>query len=338
MQLAARARFVEPTVRQVRYRMRLAHDTTAKGFLTVIVALLANALVAIAKTLASVLTGSASMLAEAVHSWADTANEVFLVGAERTARRAADAQHPLGYGRESYVWSLFASVGTLVVGAIVGIQRGIGELAVSDQAADHAAEYWVGYLVIAISFALEGASFAQALRRVQKRAADRDQGVFEHVFVTSDSPLRAVFTEDLIALVALAVAALGMALRQFTGQVVYDASGSILIGILMGAAALMLMTRNRRFLEGRSLSPKLRALTIRLLKQIPEVERVTFLFTEFIGPDRLLLVAGVGIAGERTQVELACLLRDIEQRIMNHRNIGLAILTLGAPDEEDIGA
>jgi divalent metal cation (Fe/Co/Zn/Cd) transporter len=158
------------------------------------------------------------------------------------------------------------------------------------------------------------------------------------VFETSDSPLRAVFTEDLTALVALTIAALGMAMHQLTGRVAFDAAGSILIGVLMGGTALMLINRNRRYLEGRPLSPKLRAVALRLLKEIPEVERVTFLFAEFIGPDRLLLVAGIGIRGGHSQAELACLLRDIERRIMQHKNIGLAILTLGAPDEEEMHA
>lgn len=315
-----------------RYWMQLGPDSANEGIGTVLVAFVANALVAGAKTAAAVLTGSAAMLAEAVHSWVDTANECFLIGASRTARRPADAAHPLGYGRESYVWSLFASFGTLAVGAVVGVLHGVRELDSTGRARDFA----VGYLVVAISFLLEGASFAKALHQVRRRAAERGQGVFEHVLVTSDSPLRAVFAEDFTALVALAIAAAGMGLHQITGRVVYDAVGSILIGVLMGLTALILINRNRRFLEGRALSPELRAVVLRLLRERPEIERVTFLFAEFIGPDRLLLAAGVGLAGEHTQAELACLLRDLERRIMAHQNIGLAILTLGAPDEEEV--
>jgi cation diffusion facilitator family transporter len=313
-----------------RFHRNLGIDSQRASTSPVIFAFVAGMLVAVAKTVAAVLTGSASMLAEAVHSWVDTATECFLIAAYFTARRPADARHPLGYGRESYVWSLFASLGMFIVGAEVGIWRGITQLGASEATA----EYGFGYIVIAVSFVLEGASFGQALRFVRSRAGERDQGIVEHVFRTSDSQLRAVFTEDFLALVTLAIAASGMALHQVTGKVVYDAAGSILIGVLMGAAGLMLINLNRRFLAGMPLTTEQRTVVLGLLKKATGIDRVTFLFTEFIGPDRILLAARVSIAGDHTQAQLAHILRKLEQEIMTNKHVGQVILTLATPEDD----
>ena len=126
----------------------------SESAVTVLVAFGANLLVAIAKSAAAALTGSASMLAEAAHSWADTGNEVFLLVANRRSLRRPDLTHPLGYGREAYVWSLFAAIGLFVAGAAVSITHGIQELVHPHPASD----FVVGYVVLAISFLLEGAS------------------------------------------------------------------------------------------------------------------------------------------------------------------------------------
>ncbi|MEO8925507.1 MAG: cation diffusion facilitator family transporter [Caldimonas sp.] len=316
-----------------RFHRHLGNDSLSAGGTTaVIFALAAGTVAAMAKTAAAVLTGSASMLAAAMHSWVDTAAECFLIAAYFAARRPADEKHRLGYGRDSYVWTLFASIVMVIVGAEVGVWRGITQLSAPDTTTD----YRFGYVVIAISFVLEGASFIQATRFVRRRAAERHVGIFAHVLATSDSQLRAVFTEDLIALVGLGVAALGMALHQITGNVRFDAAGSILIGLLMGLAGVLLINLNRQFLAGAPLSAEQRAMGIRLLKDTPEIERVTLLFAEFIGPDRILLAAHVSLAGDHTQAELARTLRSLEQRIMTHKNVGQAVLTLAAPEEEEI--
>lgn len=289
-------------------------------------------LMAVLKTFAAAYTGSASMLAEAVHSWADMATDGFLVAAYWNARRPADDMHSLGYGRESYVWSLFGAVALFIVGAQAGIWRGVRQLSSPEAATD----YLFGYIVITGAFVFQAASFWQALTFVRNRAAEYQLGVVEHVFETSDSQLRMVVIGDFIALVGLAIAALGMGLHQVTGEVVYDAAGSILIGVLMGVAGLFLINLNRRYLAGMPLSARRRTRAIELIKAAPEVTRVTRFFAEFIGPDRLVLLAHVGIAGDHTQDQLAQILRSLERRIMAHKNVGLAILTLASPDEPDL--
>jgi cation diffusion facilitator family transporter len=134
--------------------------------LTIIIAFTANALLAAAKSMAAVLTGSASMTAEAAHSWADTGNQVFLFMAEQRSRRPRDTSHPMGYGREAYVWSMFAAFGLFTAGAVVSIMHGIQQIIEPEPASD----FPVAYVVLAVAFVLEGISFVQAFRQTRSRS------------------------------------------------------------------------------------------------------------------------------------------------------------------------
>ena len=181
---------------------------------TVLVAFGANVLVAVAKSAAALVTGSASLVAEAAHSWADSGNEIFLLIASRRARRPPDRAHPFGHGREAYVWSLFAAVGLFVAGGAISVTHGIQEL-IHPQPAEH---FLVGYVVLAVSFVLEGISFLQSVRQARSEAGSLQRDLIEHVMVTSDPTLRAVFAEDSAALIGLVIAAAGLAARQLTGS------------------------------------------------------------------------------------------------------------------------
>ena len=143
-------------------------DDQAKGgesTLTVLIALVANGLLAAAKTVAGFLTGSASMMAEAAHSWADTGNEVFLLIAEKMGKKPRDETHPRGYGRATYVWSLVAAFGLFSAGAVVSIWHGISELFAEPETPS----YTINYIILGIAFLLEGSSFVQASRQVHGR-------------------------------------------------------------------------------------------------------------------------------------------------------------------------
>jgi cation diffusion facilitator family transporter len=139
--------------------------------LTVLIAFAANVLVAVAKTVAALITGSASMAAEAAHSWADTGNQVFLLIAERKAARKRDEAHPMGYGREAYVWSMIAAFGLFTAGAVVSVMHGIQQLLTPEPAGDFA----IAYVVLAVAFVLEGVSFIQAFRQTRKAARELDR-------------------------------------------------------------------------------------------------------------------------------------------------------------------
>ena len=232
-----------------------------------VVAFGANLLVAVAKTGAAFLTGSASLVAEAAHSWADTGNEIFLLVANKRSKHPADENHPLGYGREAYVWSMFAALGLFAAGAAVSVTHGVTELVNPTPAED----FRIGYIVLAISFVLEGISFLQSVRQARGEASEFDRDLLEHVLATSDPTLRAVFAEDSAALIGLVLAAVGLGLHEITGSPIPDAIASIVIGLLLGVVALVLINRNRRFLVGEVVDPRIKAATIKALLAMPEV-------------------------------------------------------------------
>lgn len=300
--------------------------------MTVIIAFIANILVATAKTIAAIVTSSASMVAEAAHSWADAGNEIFLLIADRRGGRAKDARHPLGYGRNAFVWSLIAAFGIFTAGSIVSIMHGIQQLAETGPAESPA----IAYIVLAISFVLEGASFTQALIRSRRTARSHGSSTWDFVIGTSDTTLRAVFFEDAAALVGLVLAAGAIALHQFTGEAVWDAVGSIMIGVLLGIVAVILIGRNMAFLVGTAVTPELRARAGRALLSSADIERVTYLHIEYVGPNRLFLVGEVDLAGDSQEHEVARRLRDIERQIESHPTVETAVLSLSVADETSL--
>ncbi|MFC7374714.1 cation diffusion facilitator family transporter [Brachybacterium sp. GCM10030267] len=297
--------------------------------LTVLIAFCANFLIAIAKTVVSILTGSASMLAEAAHSWADTGNQVFLMIGERRSRRAPDRSHPLGYGRAGYVWSMFAAIGLFAVGAGVSVWHGIQELG----APSEEATYTWAYVVLAVSFVFEGVSFLQATRQAVRGARERGIKPLRYIRTTSDPMLRAVFSEDSCALLGLVIAAAGIALHQITGQAVWDAIGSILVGLLLGVVAVLLIMRNSDFLSGEGGSPLARHEVLDHLVHHRDIQSVSFLHTEWVGANKLFVVASVDVVGDVRESELQRRIQAIEEELESHPVVMRAVLTLTRPGD-----
>jgi len=306
----------------------------SESLTTVLVAFGANILIAVAKSAAAAVTGSASLVAEAAHSWADAGNEIFLLMADRRSRRPADQAHPFGHGREAYVWSLFAALGLFVAGAAVSVTHGVQEL-IHPEAADRFA---VGYVVLALSFVLEGISFLRSVQQAKPEAQSMQRDLIEHVLATSDPTLRAVFAEDSAALTGLVIAAAGLAAHQVTGSAVPDAIGSILIGVLLAVVAIVLINLNRRFLVGQEADPRVRIAAIQALLDAPEVARVTYLRLEVVGPRMVFVVGDVDLTGDDTESHLAVRLRALEAKISASPAVVGAVLSLSAPDEPALGA
>ncbi len=308
---------------------RGSREKHSESTLTVIVAFGANLLIALAKTAAAVITASASMLAEAAHSWADAGNEIFLIIAQRRAAKPPDREHPLGYGREVYVWSLFAAIGLFAVGAGVSITHGIQELVHAEPAGD----FLVAYVVLAVAFVLEGISFLQASRQANRAAQTQEKDLLEHVLETSDPTVRAVFFEDAAALVGILIAATGIGLHQITGSPVPDAVGSILVGVLLAVVAVVLIDRNRRFLVGQIADPRLNDAAIRALLELPEVDRVTELRLEFVGARQVYLTGAVDLRGNLVEDDAAHVLASLERRLAQTPAVVGATLSLSVPED-----
>ena len=316
----------------LRAAARTSDSGGSESLLTVLVAFGVNILIAVAKSVAAVVTGSASILAEAAHSWADAGNEVFLLIANRRSRRPPDPKHPLGHGREAYVWSLLAAVGLFVAGAAISIAHGVQELINPEPATD----FVVGYVVLAVSFVLESVSFLQSIRQARPEAQSMQRDLIEHVLVTSDPTLRAVFAEDSAALVGLVIAAAGLAAHEVTGSPVPDAIGSILVGLLLAVVAIILINLNRRYLIGEEAAPQVRAAALQALMDMPEVARVTYLRLEIVGPRMVSVIGDVDLTGDDTESHVAVRLRALEERISESPAVVGAVLSLSAPDEPSL--
>ena len=295
--------------------------------LTVVIALAANTTLAVLKSIVAALTGSASMVAEAAHSWADAGNEVFLVIAERRAEKPADDTHPLGFGREAYVWSMIAAFGLFGVGAAVSVLHGIQSLA----AEEAETEYTWAYVVLGAAFVLESVSFFQARREVRRGARKAEVSKVTFLDKTSNPTLRAVYFEDAAALIGIVIAVSGLALHQATGQPVWDAIGSILVGLLLGFVAIYLLKRNMAFLVGQIADPRAYDMVLGWLRERPEVESVSTLHLEYVGPGKIFLVGSVDLVGDDSESHVAEELQRLEDHLEERPEIARAVLSLAAP-------
>lgn len=273
--------------------------------LTVVVALAANALIAVMKAVAGLLTGSAAMLAEAAHSVADTATEGLLLAALRQSERPADRRHPFGYGKVRFFWSLIAAVSIFVTGAIFSGFEGIRTIFGEGEEQTFA---WVAFLVLGLSFVIEGTSWVRAVRQIRQEKAAENRTLLQHLRNTDDPTVKTVFYEDSAALIGLLIAFAGVGLHLLTGSALWDGLASLLIGVLLAGVAYLLGQTNMRLLIGQQADVRVvRAVHQRLAAQ-PEVEQVVDLLTMLTGTDRILLCARVDFADSLSayQLERAC--------------------------------
>jgi cation diffusion facilitator family transporter len=262
---------------------------------TVLLAGAANLAIAIAKTVAGLLSGSTALLAEAAHSVADTLNQVFLLTALRRSRKPADSRHPFGYGMERYFWSLLAAVGILVLGAGFSIAEGLR--AVVDP--EPIAALPVIYSVLAISFVFEGASWLRAITQVRREAREHGEPFLTHLR-NAEPAVKTVAFEDSAALIGLLIAAIGVTLAVVTGQHVWDGMASIGIGLLLIVVAFTLGRDNKAMLIGRALPDDVQRQIRDIINETPGIEGVLELLSLRLAPDQVLVVATVDLADMRT--------------------------------------
>ncbi|MBO6224832.1 MAG: cation diffusion facilitator family transporter [Psychrobacter sp.] len=328
---------VQPISRGVRGPNKISNHSSdnedtqhSSSLITVLIAVGANVIIAIAKTIAAFMTGSASMIAESAHSWADAGNGTLLIVAEKKAVKPADVSHPLGYGKESYVWSMIAAFGVFMAGSIISIYTGITEW----NAAESETNYTIGFIVLAVAFLLEGFSLVQAYLQSKKHGQAMNISAIGYVVSTSNPTLRGVFFEDLAAVTGLVIAAAAMGMHAYTGEPFWDALGSIIVGLLLGAVAIFLISRNRDFLVGYKVSKKIHDYALNELLTHPDIDSVSYLHLEWVGPKKIFMVAAVDIAGNQKEKELAQKFEDIENQFRANPLFQEAILTLSVPNAD----
>src|SRR5262245_3019430 len=275
---------------------------------TVLVALVANLAIAVAKGAAALLTRSAALAAESAHSLADTANEVLLYIGIRRARRPPDDQHPLGYGQARYFWSLLAAVGIFVVGGVVAIYEGVHSL----RHPEPLTSLPIGLAVLGVAAVFEGFSWHTARRELQSEAAERELHLSEHLQTSSNPTSATVFLEDSAALIGIGVASAALVVHALTDIAMADAIASLVIGVLLVIVAFLLARRNAALLIDESAPSDVRARLRTILKEESWIAQVAELTAVWTGPEGVLVLVHVvpddgvdvigGIAGLRRKL------------------------------------
>jgi len=273
---------------------------------TIRVALIANFANALAKLSAGLLSGSAAMLGEAGHSFADSLNEVFLGLSLSRARRPPDSKHPLGHGRERFLWAFLAAIASFLIGGCVSLALAIRELATGSATGDRQ----LAWLVLAISFVADGTSWLQGMRQARGEARERGTTIRQFLMSTSEPALRVVVVEDSAALAGLGLAAAGLALSQLTGTDTPDAAAALFIGILLALTAVGLARTLADYLVGRSLPDDQVKRLSTILAATSAIEEVVMVRAVYIGPEEAIVTAKVHPAPNLTA---DCLAQTMDQ-------------------------
>jgi cation diffusion facilitator family transporter len=266
--------------------------STEGGTKAVLAALLANLGIAVSKFVAFVLTGSSSMLSEAIHSVADSANQVLLLIGGKRGRRAADATHQFGYSRVRYVYAFVVSIVLFLVGGIFSLYEGFHKFTHPEELRDVGIA--VGVLLVAI--ALEGFSFRTAMREANKSRGDRS--LFRFVRDARQPELPVVLLEDSGALIGLVFALIGVGMATVTGDGRWDGLGAMAVGTLLVVIAVFLAFEMASMLVGESALPEQQQAIRQALDAVESIDRVIHLKTLHVGPDELLVAAKVAFGGE----------------------------------------
>jgi cation diffusion facilitator family transporter len=283
--------------------------------LAVLGALFANAIIAILKLIAAVMTGSTGMMAEALHSVADTTNQVFLLLGLRFYKRPASEKHPFGYGKERFFWSFIAAIFIFGVGATYAIYEGIIKLK-----HPHPPENLVwAYAVLAISFVLEGFSIALAVYQEVKEAHHEGLTFFAYLRESKDPTAKTVIFEDSAALLGIVIAAAGIYLTEHhTGPgdgAYWDGVASIGIGLVLSVVAFVLARTTRGLLLGEAASPKSVSAIARAIESHPNVVKLVELLTMHLAPKQILINAHINLRDELVTDDIEDTIEEIEAAI-----------------------
>lgn len=283
--------------------------STEGGMRAVIAALLANLGIALSKFVAFAFTGSSSMLSEAIHSVADSGNQVLLLVGNKRSKKVADAQHQFGYGRRRYVYGFIVSIVLFLVGGLFSLYEGFHKF----QHPEDLSDAWIAFLVLGVAIVLEGLSFRTAVREANRARGKRS--LFRFLRDARQPELPVILLEDLGALVGLVFALFGVSMAVVTGDGRWDGLGAMAVGTLLVVIAVFLAFEMAAMLVGESALPEEDAAIRAALASSPLVDRVIHVRTLHVGPDELLVAAKIAIGKSDTGQEIAAGIDDAEARL-----------------------
>jgi cation diffusion facilitator family transporter len=275
--------------------------------------LTANVVIAVAKLISGLISGSTALLAESAHSLADASNEVLLGISLRRAARPADDLHPLGHGRERFLWAFLAAIASFLIGGCFSVAIAIRQFAHGEMMRNTSA----AWIVLAVAFGGDGVSFAQSVRQAWSEARERGQTVWFHLLRSSDPIVRAVVVEDGAALIGVVIAAVGLLLSHHFRSGRPDAIASLLIGFLMAATAFGLARPLADFLVGKSLPPELLEQIRAVIGAHQAVEEILSLQAVYTGPEEVIVAAKVRPSPPLTAQELSGAMDDLDHALRN---------------------
>ena len=280
--------------------------STEGGKKAIIAALMANIGIAISKFVAFFFTGSSSMLSEAIHSVADSSNQVLLLVGNKRSQKPADEKHPFGYGRRRFVYGFIVAVVLFLIGGLFSLYEGLHKW----QDPEPLNDWWIAVLVLVIAIGLETVSFRTALREANKSRGKRSLANF--VKDSRQPELPVILLEDAGALVGLVFALIGVGMAVITGDGRWDAVGAMAVGTLLVVIAIFLAMEMATMLIGESALPEEVAAIRAALESAPLVERVIHLRTVHVGPDELLVAAKIAISQSETAAGIAAGINEAE--------------------------
>lgn len=284
--------------------------SASSGNRAIIAAFLANLGIALSKFVAWFVSGSASMLAEAIHSVADSGNQLLLLLGGRRARRHADAEHPFGYGRERYVYAFVVSIILFSVGGLFSIYEGVDKLTHPHELEN----VWVPLIVLVIAIGLESFSLRTAIRESNHVRA-KGQSWVSFVRHAKAPELPVVLLEDVAALTGLVFALFGVGMSWLTHNPVFDAIGTLMIGTLLILVAITLGIETKSLLVGEGATRADHDKIVAAIGSGDEIEGIIHLKTLYLGPDELMVAAKLGFAADATLAEVAARIDAIETRV-----------------------
>jgi cation diffusion facilitator family transporter len=249
------------------------------------------------------------MLAETVHSAADSCNEVLLLVGRRRARRRGTREHPFGFARERYFYGFVVAVMLFTVGGLFSVYDGISKILHPEPIKTPL----VAFIVLAVSICLEGFSLRTAVSRAREARGRLSWGTFIRRAKAPELPV--VLLEDSAALTGLTFALIGVTVAVVTGNGAWDGAGSLAIGVVLGFVAAVLAVEMKSLLIGESADPQTERAIVRALEDGPELECVIHLRTVHMGPEQLLVAAKIAVRGDQTAAELAAGINSAERRV-----------------------